>query len=80
MRATQSRDPSQGNIDGATAMTTEPLGLPKGSVRAAITLIVVVVTCGVAALKGTVPDVLGMAFGTVVASYFSARPKGGSPA
>ena len=53
-----------------------PLNLPEGSVRAAITLVIILSGCIATVIWKDVPGALGVAFGTVITSYFNVR--GGS--
>jgi uncharacterized membrane protein len=51
----------------------EPLGLPKGSVRALIALALVITLCVVAGVTGNIPkELLGMV-GIVIGYYFTMR-------
>lgn len=50
-----------------------PLNLPEGSVRAIITLVIILAGCVATVVWKDVPGALGVAFGTVITSYFNAR-------
>lgn len=50
-----------------------PLNLPEGSVRALITLVIIFAGCIATVVWKDVPGALGVAFGTVITSYFNAR-------
>jgi len=52
---------------------TEPLGLPKGSVRSIITLMLVSVACMIWASKGGLPETLKTALMAALAFYFGMR-------
>lgn len=52
---------------------TEPLGLPRGSVRAIISLIIISSAIVIYLVKGEVPDWLVSAFGTAYGFYFGSR-------
>jgi len=51
----------------------EPLGLPRGSIRAILALIVISGTLLAHFLSGEVPDWLISAFGTAFGFYFGSR-------
>jgi hypothetical protein len=50
-----------------------PLGLPEGSVRAVIALILVLTVCLMAVWGRHIPETLGTAVGMAIAGYFSQR-------
>lgn len=54
-------------------MSGAPLGLPEGSVRAVLALLVILTVCAMAFLQRDIPDTLGALAGLVVAAYFSQR-------
>ncbi len=50
-----------------------PLGLPKGSVRAILSMTIISSAILIYLIKGTVPDWLVTAFGTAYGFYFASR-------
>ncbi len=50
-----------------------PLGLPKGSVRAILSMTIIGSTILIYLIKGTVPEFLVTAFGTAYGFYFASR-------
>jgi hypothetical protein len=50
-----------------------PLGLPEGSVRAVIALLLVLTCCRMAVAGRPIPEVLGTAVGMAIAGYSSPR-------
>jgi len=54
----------------------EPLGLPRGSVRAIMALMAWVTFLAVIVWRGTVPQELAALIGVLTVSYFRSREKG----
>lgn len=60
--------------------TTEPLGLPRGSVRAILALMIVAATLGVTIIKGAIPTDMVPLASAVVMFYFVSRDAAGPAA
>ena len=54
----------------------EPLGLPRGSVRAIMALLAWATFLGVIVWRGTVPQELAALIGVLTVTYFRSREKG----
>lgn len=64
---------------GGTVMQKPPLGLPEGSVRALLALVVVVTVCVMSALGKGIPELLGSLAGLAFGAYFLNRSGGPPP-
>ena len=54
-------------------LSEQPLWMPRGSVRSAITLLLTAVACMIWATSGDVPETLKVALMTALAFYFGMR-------
>jgi hypothetical protein len=58
--------------------SSQPFGMPEGTIRALITLVIVVAGCAATYAWKDIPGALGVAFGTVITSYFQTRSTKGA--
>lgn len=54
-------------------MRNEPMGLPEGTVRAAVTIIIVGTACAVLIQGKSLQPELALAFGTAITYYYESR-------